>query len=416
MRITVALCLTSCLLLNAMGENWPDWRGPTFNGVAEGSGYPTEWSATENIVWKIPLPGWGTSTPVIWEDRIFVTYCDEDRSKNLLVCIDKSGSKLWETDLGDAVDGKNRKASGANPSPVTDGKHVYAYFKSGDLACLTLDGQKVWQANLQTKFGPDQLNWDLGTSPVLTNNAVVVAVMHQGPSYLVALDKVSGDVVWKQDRDLGAPAEARDSYSAPIVMINGDREELIVLGADFVTAYEAGSGKEIWRVGSLNPSGQRNFRSIASPLLVDGMVIAPYARGETLTAIRLGGEGDVTASHVAWTSYMSADVPTPVAYQGKLYICSDRGDITCLDLTTGNEVWTEELPRNRTTYSATPVIADGHLYATRENGDIFVVKLGDQPEVLGMNTIKEYTLATPALVDGKIYFRTSENLYCIGKK
>ncbi len=416
MRNLFPLCVTLWLSVHAVGENWPNWRGPSSDGLVSGSGYPTEWSATDNIAWKTKLPGWGTSTPAIWEQRIFVSCCDEDAGKNTLVCLDRSGMKTWEVEVGDAIANKNRKASGANPSPITDGEHVYAYFKSGDLACVTLDGQTVWKTNLQSKFGEDLLNWDLGTSPVLTRKNVVVAVMHQGPSYLVALDKATGDVIWKQDRDLGAPAEARDSYSTPIVMTNGDREELIVLGADHVTAHDAATGAEIWRAGALNPNQQRNFRSIASPVVADGMIIAPYARGATLTAVRLGGAGDVTDSRVAWTTPIASDVPTPVFYQGKVYVCGDRGDITCIDVATGAELWTESLPRNRNVYSASPVIADGNLYATREDGATFVLKLGDAPKLIAENSIHEYTLATPAFADGHIFLRASEHLYCIGKK
>lgn len=416
MRYHFVVCLTLLLSVHSSGENWPNWRGPTSSGVVSGSEYPTAWGETENIAWKVELPGWGTSTPAIWEDRIFVSCCDDDAGKNKLICLDRSGQQIWQVELGEASANRNRKASGANPSPITDGKHVYAYFKSGDLGCITIAGKLVWQTNLQTKYGPDRLNWDLGTSPVLTRGSVVVAVMHQGPSYLLALDKLTGEQIWKQDRDLGAPAEARDSYSTPIVTVAGDREQLIVLGADHVTTHDAATGKELWRAGGLNPNQQRNFRSIASPVLADRLVIAPYARGETLTAVKLGGEGDETDSRIAWTAYSAADVPTPVAYQGKVYICRDRGDITCVDAASGKEEWTESLPRNRYVYSASPVIANGKLYATREDGSTFVLEIGKTPKVLSENSVREYTYATPAFADGQIFLRTSDYLICIGKK
>lgn len=416
--LTTIPILALMISLTAQAENWPNWRGPNANGIVPGSGYPTEWGEEENIAWKVKLPGWGTSTPAIWEQQIFVSYADE--GENGLICLDRSGKELWKSSFGKAATHKNRKASAANPSPLTDGKHVYVYYKSGDLACVTLDGTTVWHINLQQKYGPDRLNWDLGTSPVLTDDLVVVAVMHQGPSYLVALNKQTGDEVWKQSRDLGAPAEARDSYSTPIVLKDGDREKLIVLGADFVTAHEAATGEEIWRVGDLNPEQARNFRSIASPVVAGELVIAPYARGRTITAIKLGGEGDVTESHVSWTQYTdrnsTADVPTPIAYEGNVYISGDRGDVTCMEIATGKELWIEELPRNRYVYSASPVIADGKLYATREDGRTFVLKVGSTPELIAENSVRENTLATPAMVDGQIFLRTSDYLICIGKK
>ena len=412
----IATCFFSAMLCISVGaENWPAWRGPSSDAVVRGSGYPTSWGEEKNIAWKFKIPGWGTSTPAIWEQRIFVSFDDED--KNGLLCVDRQGKLQWQIELGDAASNKNRKASSSNPSPVTDGSLVYAYFKSGDLACVTLEGEKVWQVNLQQQYGPDRLNWDLGTSPVLTNDLVVVAVMHQGPSYLVGLDKKTGREVWKQDRELGAPAEARDSYSTPLIIRDGDRQTIIVLGGDNVTAHEASTGREIWRAGGLNPQSQRNFRSIASPTLADGLVIAPYARGETLTAIRLGGQGDVTETHVEWTSHeASTDVPSPVALDGKVYICGDRGDIFCVDVASGEEQWKFPLPRNRYVFSASPIIADGMLYATREDGRTFVLRVGETPELVAENSVRENTFATPAFADGQIYLRTSDYLICIGTK
>ena len=203
MRNTAAITswvLSLLLSVVAVAENWPNWRGPSSDGVVLGSGYPTQWGEEENIAWRIKLPGWGTSTPAIWGQQIYVS-CD-DEGKNALVCVDRSGQQRWKAVFGAAAANKNRKASAANPSPVTDGEHVYAYYKSGDLACVSADGKTVWQINLQNKYGRDQLNWDLGSSPVLTKECVIVAVMHQGPSYLVAIDKQTGEEVWKQDRDL----------------------------------------------------------------------------------------------------------------------------------------------------------------------------------------------------------------------
>jgi len=416
LRIVTPLCLLLVLSTGEIwGENWPQWRGPDGDSVAKGTGYPVEWSESKNVVWKVSLPGWGTSTPAIWEQQIFVN-CEVE-GKNALIGLNRQGDKQWQAVFGPSSPNKNRKAGSANPSPVTDGSHVYAYFKSGDLACVDLQGKTVWQINLQEKYGPDRLNWDLGTSPVLTKHLVVVAVMHQAPSYLVALDKASGREVWKQGRDLGAPAEARDSYSTPLVLQDDGRETLAVLGADYVTLHEAETGKELWRVGTLNPQRQGNFRSISSAAVDAGILIAPYARGETLTAIRLNGASEGASSRVAWTlDGPYSDVPTPVALDGKVYVCGDRGDITCIEIATGKELWTEALPRNRYPYSSSPVIAEGKLYATREDGDTFVLQLGEQPRLLATNQLRENTYATPAFADGQIFLRTSDFLFCLGQK
>jgi len=412
-HLLLLLTLILSLFTTTRADDWHQWRGPHQNGVVEGD-FPTQWGEDENIVWKVQLPGWGTSTPAIWGEQIFVTTkIDED---NGLICLDRGGEEQWRVTLGTAASNRNRKASAANPSPITDGKYVYAYYKSGDLACVDFDGNIVWQTNLQEEYGEDRLNWDLGTSPVLTSNGVVVAVMHQGPSYVVALDRATGDLLWRQQRDLGAPAESRDSYTTPLVVDRDGQETILILGADHVTAHVAETGAELWRVGNLNPEEFRNYRSISSPVIAGDIVLAPYARGKTLTAIRAGGSGDVTSSHVLWTADVAADVPSPVVYQGRIYICGDRYEIHCLDLETGDVIWTERIPRSNYPFSASPIIAGGRLYCTREDGTTFVFELGEEPQLITENTLKENTYATPAFVDGRIYLRTSDYLFCIGSE
>ena len=415
-RFALAMVLLLLPSLFAQAENWPNWRGPNSDGTAPGAAYPTKWSKTENVAWKVTLPGKGASTPVVWGEQIFVT-CGVD-GKNAVVCLDRKGKTLWTTQLGSEKPGKHKKATGSNPSAVTDGKQVFAYFKNGDLACVDLAGKVVWQHNLQDQFGEDTLWWDLGTSPVLTQSHVVVAVMHSGPSFLVAYEKDSGKQAWKQDRNLGAPSEAAQSYSTPVVLKNGVTELLVVLGADHVTAHDASSGKELWRVGGLNPTGHQYFRSIASAVVADGIVVAPYARGASLTAVKLGGTGDVTKSHVAWTlEGLGADVPTPTVKDGKVYVCTDKGDLACLDLKTGQTLAKGQVERNRNAYSSSPILAGGNLYLTREDGKTFVVSANGEFTVVAANELDgEFTVATPVFVDGQILIRTLDNLYCIGRR
>ena len=414
-RSLAVLFLCLALTGTAQADHWPNWRGPTFNGVAAGGDYPTTWSGSENVRWKVELPGKGASTPVIWGDRIFVTCGIEGR--NTVVALDRQGKQLWQSTVGEEKAGKHKKATGSNPSAAADARHVAVYFKSGDLACLDHTGKLLWEHNLQEMYGEDTLWWDLGTSPVLTKNHVVVAVMHTGPSYLAAFDKATGKLAWKQDRNLDAPSEAAQSYSTPVVLEQDGREILIVLGADHVTAHDALSGKELWRVGGLNPTGHEYYRSIASPVVSEGLVIAPYARGSTLTAIRLGGSGDVTKTHVAWTrDDLGADVPTPAAIDGKVYVCTDKGQVACLDVQTGKTLWSGQVEKNRNAYSASPIVAGDKLYITREDGKTFVLARGDEFKVVAANELEgEFVVATPIFADGKILIRTLTHLYCIGK-
>ena len=410
----------ACLLLiltvisDATAENWPQWRGPDQNGVSRSTGFPTEWSEAKNIAWKIKLPGWGTSTPIVWQDQIFLT-CDDDGT-NLLICLNRSGKQLWRATIGKSAGNRNRKASGSNPSPVTDGKHVYAYYRSGDLACIDLQGELSWHINVQEANGRDHLGWDLATSPVLTSNGVVIAVMHQGPSYVIALEKASGRTLWKTARRVDAPGEARDSYTTPLVLGKAQSQTVAVLGGDYITGHAASSGQELWRSASLNPRGRGNWRSISSPVTAHGMVIAPYSRGSTLTAVKPVQGADGGPAKIAWDIDIAAtDVPSPVAYDGNIYLCGDRGDVTSIDAETGKEVWTTRLPRNRYPFSASPVVAEGKLYATRENGTTYVLELAAEPKLVATNALRENTYATPVLVDGNIFLRTSDYLFCIGE-
>ena len=412
--LAVIMVAGAISVVAARADNWPNWRGPSLDGVAAGKGYPAEWGPNKNILWQVQLPGPGASSPAVWEDRIIVT-CSI-AGKNAVVCFDRAGQELWRKELGSERSGKHAKATGSNPSPVTDGTHIYLYFKSGELSCLNMQGNVIWEINLQQRFGEDTLWWDLGTSPVLSSHALVVAVMQTGPSYLVAFDKLDGRMLWKHDRNLGAPEEAAQSYSTPVVIpaASGIGETLVVLGADHVTAHDSSTGDELWRVGGLNPTGHKYFRSIASPVISDGIVIAPYARGETLTGVTLGGSGDVTQSHLAWERKdLGADVPTPAAVNGRVLLCTDKGTVACLAAKTGKTIWTGELEKNRSAYSASPIIVDGKILLTREDGVTFVLEEGDEFKVLARNVMDEMIVATPACVDGQIFLRGRDHLWCI---
>lgn len=414
LQLSASACLLLSLATASHAGNWSNWRGPHGNGVADGSGYPAQWDNTTNILWKAELEGFGGSTPAIWEDRIFVT-SPNSAGDNEVVCFDLSGKELWKAQLGKQRAGKHKKASGSNPSPVTDGTHVFCYFKSGDVACLDFSGKIVWQHNLQQKYGEDTLWWDLGTSPVLTDSALVVAVIQSGPSYLVAFEKKTGAVAWKQDRILDAPEEAAQTYATPIVFGSGANQKIAVLGADHVTGHNAITGKELWRIGGLNPGQHKFFRSISSPVLSEaGIIVAPYARGKSLTAIKTGGSGDLRETHLAWeTDGPSSDVPTPAAYDGKIYILGDKGSIAAVDAQTGKTTHSKKLPKNRNAYSASPIVADGKLYLTREDATTFVLDASTL-DVLAENSIDDRAVATPVLLDGKIYLRAASALYCIG--
>lgn len=418
--VAAAFAVISLLSLPAAGENrWTHWRGSDQTGVVEGVGFPIRWSEDEGIVWKTTLPGLGGSTPVVFDGRAFLTAGID--GQNRLLCIDTDGgSTLWSARFGTDRGGKHRKGSGANPSPVTDGDLTFAYFRSGDLGCVDSDGNIRWQKNLQDAYGEDTLWWDLGTSPVLTEDAVIVAVMQSGPSYLAAFDKANGKVLWRVDRMLDAPEEAAQAYTTPLVVQIGDRQVIAVMGADHLTLHDPENGAELARLGGFNPEGQRYFRSIASPVVSGDIIVCPYARGSTLTGVSLSkllaGEGKQA---IAWfRDDIGSDVPTPAALDGRVYVCGDKGEVACLDAETGRTLWNLDLPRHRHAYSSSPIIAGDHLYLTREDAVTFVVGpiSADKPQPAATNEVDDdslNTVASLAPIGSDLLLRTRQYLYRI---
>jgi outer membrane protein assembly factor BamB len=232
-------------------NTWPQWRGPHGNGVGDAGEYPTEFSAEKNVSWKVELPGRGSSTPVVWGERIFITCPIE--GKDGVLCYDFAGDPLWRQQFGAEQTGKHRNATGSNPSPVTDGKHVVVYYKSGTVACLDLAGEIRWQINLQAMYGDNTLWWDLGTSPVLAAGQAVIAVMQDGESFLVALDLEDGKVAWKRDRTFPCERESDQSYTTPHVARLDGREVLVTWGANHLTGHDAATGAPLWQCGGFNP-------------------------------------------------------------------------------------------------------------------------------------------------------------------
>jgi outer membrane protein assembly factor BamB len=334
--------------------------------------------------------------------------------ENVVLAVDQNGKIAWQQKIGKEKPGKHAKASGANSSAVTDGKRIFAYFKSGDLACLDDAGQILWATNIQSRYGEDSLWWDLATSPILTDQCVIITVMQTGPSFLVALDKQSGQEVWKADRWLDVREEANQSYTTPTMMqIDGDWA-IVTLGADHVTAHDAENGKLLWKLGGFNPDNDGYFRSIASPVVAGDIVLCPYARGSTLTAVR--SQASLPDSErVAWRVDFGSDVPTPTVYEGRAYLLSDKGVVTCMDPKSGAILWKESLPKSNKAYSSSPLIAGDHMYCTREDSVTFVLGgiRGDAPKLVSQNDLDGFSVASPVAMDGRIYLRTYEALYCI---
>ena len=348
-----------------LDARWPRWRGPQDNGSIEGGSYPVRWDA-DNTLWKTALPGKGCSTPVVWNRQIFVTAPSQGR--DALLALDWSGKQLWQAKFGPEDPGKHRNGSGANPSPVTDGKSIFVNFKSGTLAAVSPAGEILWQTNLVERFGPDTLFWDHGTSPVLTEKCVVMTRMHRGESWLAAFDKATGEMQWKVPRNYSTPTEGDHGYATPLIIEHQGAQRLLVWGAQHLTLHDVHNGKVLWSCGGFNPDERKLWPSISTPVLCGDMIVVAFGRNDKgsprLHGIHLAGEGDVTLTQRIWKrTDLGTFVPTPVAYQGRVYLVGDHGRVTCLDPATGETEWTESFGKHRAKFYASPLIAGGRLYA-----------------------------------------------------
>jgi outer membrane protein assembly factor BamB len=413
--LAIAALFASMEALAQDPADWPRWRGPHDNGSTEQGVYAVKWDATTNLLWKTALPGKGSSTPIVWSRRIYLTAPVD--GKDALLAYDWSGRPLWKCVLSPERPGAHRNGSGCNPSATTDGRGVFVYFKSGTVAAVELDGKLRWQTNLQERFGKDTLYWDIGTSPVLTDRDVVVAVLHHGDSYVAALDKLSGKLHWKVARNYKTAEEGDHSHATPLRIRHAGQESLLVMGGEHLTIHAAADGQVLWSCGDFNPDQKSNWVGVASVVLAGDVAVVPYARGNRLHGIRLGGSGDVTATHRAWErTDTGAFVPTPAEYRGRIYLLRDRGEIECIDPATGKTLWSDALPKKSANYYASPTVADGKLYAVREDGRVFVARVEGKFALLAENDLGERAVASPVPVAGRLLLRGEKHLFCVGRE
>ncbi|MEO0445285.1 MAG: PQQ-binding-like beta-propeller repeat protein [Verrucomicrobiota bacterium] len=396
-------------------SNWPQWRGPTADSLAPAGDYPSHFSPTENLLWKVELPGRGSSTPAVWGDQIFVT--SGDAGKDGIQCYHRSGELVWKKTLGEERPGKHKNGSGSNPSPITDGENVFVYYKSGTVASLTVDGEKNWSINLQEKYGEDTLWWDLGTSPVFAGENIVIAVMQEGESYVIAIRQSDGEVAWKVDRTYPVQKETGQSYTTPYLTTLDGRETLVIWGADRLTGHDPSNGEVIWTCEGFNPEDKPMWRVIASPGFVDDIAVVPYGRTKYCAAVRMGGTGNITDSARLWEHQgFGADCPTPVGKDGKVYLLTDRGAIHCLNAETGETIWEGAIPRAAAKYYSSPILAGDLLYCAREDGLLSVVKISvSGMEVLSQNDLGQRLAAAPVPIDDQLLVRGETHLFCFGE-
>lgn len=414
--VSCAFGLASAALAGPAGE-WPNWRGPAGTGSTDTGQYPVKWDAS-HVLWKAALPGKGGSTPMVRDQRAYLTAPAE--GQDAVLAFDFSGRRLWQTKLGNESPPKHRTlGSSANASPATDGQGLFVYFRSGTLAALEFDGAVRWKTNLVERFGRDQLFWDQGSSPVVTERHVVMARLHGGESWLAGFDKATGELRWRQARNYRTPVENDNGYGTPLLFQHEAKPALLIWGADHLTAHDADDGRLVWSCGGFNPEGTGYWPAIATPVIAGNLVIVPVGRDDRpgqarIHGVKLGGQGDVTTTHRVWKREdLGVFVTSPAAYQGRVYLLRHRGGVVCLDPANGRTIWSGAFPENKSPYYASPVIANGILYAAREDGVVFAARVGARFEVVGENPMGERLVASPVPVANRLLLRGDRHLFCV---
>jgi outer membrane protein assembly factor BamB len=412
--------------LRCPAADWPQWRGPTGNSISTETNLPLFWGEDRNVRFKAELPEWGTSTPAIWGDALFVTTQQDEAL--LALRLDKlTGRIQWTRQLGSGVPKRegakreqkfHRMQNMASPSPVTDGEVVVVHYGSGDLAGLDFEGKVLWQRNLEKDYGAYTIWWGHANSPVLYKNLVISVCMQDSligvaeqpsPSYLVAHHKLTGREVWKSLRMTKADAEQCDSYTTPIFCPTPDRLEMVVMGGNQLDAYDPATGKQLWFLPGLTGG-----RTITGPTFSRDTIYATQGQKGPLLAVKAGGAGELPKQAIAWKHEQGTpDSSTPVVLGSLLFLITDNGIAKCFDSHTGHLQWEQRLAGD---YKASPLAAEGRIYFLNTHGLCTVVSATSRFDKLAENQLDDETLASPITSDGRLYLRGRKALYCLEKK
>jgi outer membrane protein assembly factor BamB len=432
-RLTrVFIAVTGSLLcsLPLRAENWAQWRGPQLNGSSPETNLPDKLDPKENLIWSTELPGPSCATPVTFGERIFVSSVDKTTQKLLALGVNRADGKiLWSKPVGDSR--HNERNDLASPSPITDGKTVWFYYGSGDLAAFNLEGKPLWARNLQKDFGDFHYQWLYGASGLLYGGKLYVPVLHRdravgsreapakpAESYLLCVDPATGKDIWRIVRPTDAVSESQEAYTTPITIEVNGRMQIVIVGGDHVTGHDADTGKELWRTPTYNPTKVASWRTVTSGTAGAGLIFASGPKGSPLFAVQPNG-GESPDAPLAWTNpKVSTDVCAPLFYQGHVYVLNGDGKKTlyCLDPKSGEIQWAAELG-GKQVIRTSPTGADGKIYCMNEAGDVWVVSAADG-KVLDKQSLGTESPARSSIVvsDGWIFIRTADHLYAFGKK
>lgn len=421
----------------AQAGDWPNWRGPYFNGSTDERNLPSDWSRTENIAWSAELPGCSAATPIVWKDKVFLSGVDSAKDMLLAMCFDRSDGRLvWRQEIGKGTY-RDRRSNFASASAVTDGKSVVFFYASGELACFDLDGNRKWARNIQNDYGPFAFLWTFASSPLLFDGRLYVQVLQRdvpvsgrgfadrkNESYLLAMDPETGKTLWHQIRPSEAQEESREAFSTPLPFTLDGKEQLVVVGGDCLTGHDLKTGEQLWRWGTWNPRRITHWRLVPSPIAGDGVVLACAPKGDPIYAIR-PGSGVLGDDAIAWTSAgsekeLSSDVPTPAFYDGDFFVLNDlRRRLSRVEPGSGKIKWAIETP-GQAKYEASPLAADGKIYIINHAGEAAIVDAADGKvlKTIDMDDPSggEVIRASISASDGQLFIRTTRRLYCVGKK
>ncbi len=400
----------------AAADNWPGWRGPTHNGISTATAAPTQWGEGKNIAWTFTLPGLGSSSPAVWGDHIFLT--SEDGKDSVLICVGTDGKERWKRKVGKAL-GKSRgdEGDGAGASPSTDGKHVFAFVESGEIASFDFDGNEVWKFDAQERYGKFKIAFGLHSTPVLDGDRLYQQFIHDGGAWVVAIDTATGKDVWKVARPSDGRGENQHSYASATLWRNGKDACLIAHGNNYATGHALDDGREIWRVGGLNTKNRGDLRFVSSPVATPDLIVIPSAKDHGVVGLKPSATGLVTAGspHELWRlTKNTPDVPSPLIHDGLVYLCGEQGTLTCLDAKTGKQNYSQRL--HSSLYRASPMFAGGNVYLAARDGTVTIVKAGPVFEEVAVNKLSDIVVSSPAIADGRIYLRGRGKLYAIGGK
>lgn len=433
--ITFFLLLPATLTL---ADNWPQFRGPNFNGSTSETGLPSEWSDTKNVVWSVDLPGASAASPIVWEDKVFVSSTDPTNEDLLAICIDRTtGKELWRNKVADG----NRRDSRSNfaaPTPATDGQVVIFFYGNGPLVAFDLDGNELWKRNISDDYGEFAFMWTFSTSPLLYDGKLFLQVLQRDTpvdgrgfadkpnlSYLLALDPQTGDEIYKVVRPSHAKKESREAFTTPTPFTHNGREELLVVGGDALSGHDPHTGEELWRWGTWNPERIGHWRLVPSPVAGGGVILACAPKKNPIYAIKAGLEGDYSDNKdaIAWTSVdpkvVSSDVPTPAFAYGDFFVLNkDRKMLMRLDAESGAIKWQERIPGNAD-YEASPLVADGKIYVINFSSRVLVydAESGKKLSDIEMDKPRDDSVRSSIVAaHGQLFIRTTNKLFCIARE